>query len=291
MMTRLPDFVVIGAMKCGTSSLHEQLARRPGIFMSNPKEPNFFSDDDRYQRGMNEYTALFGAALPDQICGESSTHYTKLPTYPRTVERMRKHLGGARLVYLMRDPVDRIVSQYIHEWTQNEVRGSLEQVVRQHERFVAYSSYARQLEPFLSAYGSSRILLVFLERLVQFPNEELARICSFLGDPSPGIPAWQPEAPQNVSRERLRRSRLRESLLGVPIFRSIKDRLPGPARDKIKAFWQMRRRPDLSAALRTELEARLDPDLARLGDWLGRRLTCSRWREVASGPVAEWKID
>ncbi|HTO70120.1 MAG TPA: sulfotransferase, partial [Myxococcota bacterium] len=79
---RLPDFAIIGAMKCGTSTLHEQLALRSGFFMSRPKEPNFFSDDDQYARGVGWYAGLFAGAAPGQLCGESSTHYTKLPTYP-----------------------------------------------------------------------------------------------------------------------------------------------------------------------------------------------------------------
>ena len=97
-MTRLPDFIVIGAMKCATSTLHYQLAAQLGIFMSTPKEPNFFSDDKAFAGGIDKYAALFRAATPRDLCGESSTHYTKLPTYPRTVERMRRHLSNVRLI-------------------------------------------------------------------------------------------------------------------------------------------------------------------------------------------------
>jgi hypothetical protein len=60
--------------------------------MSKPKEPNFFSDEERWSRGLEWYASLFDPAAADSLCGESSTHYTKLPTYPRTVERMRRHL-------------------------------------------------------------------------------------------------------------------------------------------------------------------------------------------------------
>ena len=75
-MVRLPDFIIIGAMKCGTSSLHEQLALRPGIFMSRPKEPNFFSDGSNFERGLDWYGALFSeacaaAANPSRWLGAS----------------------------------------------------------------------------------------------------------------------------------------------------------------------------------------------------------------------------
>lgn len=68
-MTRLPDFIIIGAMKCATSTLHDQLARQPGLFMSTPKEPNFFSDDEQWGRGLDWYGSLFEAVPGDTLCG------------------------------------------------------------------------------------------------------------------------------------------------------------------------------------------------------------------------------
>ena len=88
MVVHRPDFIVIGAMKSATTTLHEQLARQPGFLMSRPKEPNFFSDDHMYARGWRWYSSLFASAGEADLCGESSTHYTKLPDYPRTVARM-----------------------------------------------------------------------------------------------------------------------------------------------------------------------------------------------------------
>src|SRR5690349_17383952 len=116
-MSRPPDFVIIGAMKCATTTLHEQLARQPGIFMSRPKEPNFFSDDEVYARGLDWYRSLFDGAGDSALCGESSTHYTKLPSYPETVGRMARALPRPRLIYVMGHPVDRLISHFVHEVT------------------------------------------------------------------------------------------------------------------------------------------------------------------------------
>lgn len=289
MSRSLPDFVIIGAMKCGTSSLHEQLAARSGVFMSRPKEPNFFSDDAQYARGLDWYSGLFADAVPGQIRGESSTHYTKRPTYPRTVERMQAVLADVKLVYVLRDPLERIVSQYIHEWTQREVGGSLERAVSAHERYAAYSAYAMQLEPYLRAWSSDSLLLVAYERLVAEPDLELERIFRFLGDPSPEPPVWREEAgARNVSAERLRRSGTRERLLRVPALRGLKEALPPSLRALAKRPWQIARRPTLAPATRRDLERRLDADLARLGHWLGRELTCASWgSEVRRAPL-DW---
>src|SRR6516164_6558874 len=100
MMIHRPDFIVIGAMKSATTTLHEQLARQPGLFLSRPKEPNFFSDDDVYALGLGWYAGLFHDAPPVVLCGESSTHYTKRPTLPHAVARIARHLPRVRLVYV-----------------------------------------------------------------------------------------------------------------------------------------------------------------------------------------------
>jgi len=288
---RLADFAIIGAMKAGTSSLHEQLRLRSGIFMSMPKEPNFFSDDEHFARGLDWYASLFAGAGPRQICGESSTHYTKVPTYPRTVERMRRLLPRARFVYVLRHPIERMISQYIHEWSQREIRGPLERALLREERFVAYSSYARQLEPYLDAYGQDRILLVAFERLVAHPEIELARVCRFLGDPSPEPPTWSLQvAPKNVSGDRMRRSPLRDAFLARREVRTVKAWAPRSWRNAVKAFWQIRRRPTLRGSLRAELEAQVDEDLERLNAWLGTQLTCRTWETRALQVSFDWPI-
>jgi hypothetical protein len=188
--TRLPDFYIIGAMKCATSTLHEQLARRRALFMSEPKEPNFFSDDAAYARGMGDYEALFEAARADQIVGESSTHYTKLPTHPHVVERIFRHTPEARFVYVMREPIARLLSQYTHEWLRDEVDRPVDRAVVELPRFVAYSSYAAQLAPYVEKFGKGRILPVFFECLVAHPEEELERVARFVGDTSEQPFVW-----------------------------------------------------------------------------------------------------
>jgi hypothetical protein len=286
---RLPDFILIGAMKCGTSTLHEQLGFRDGLYMSDPKEPNFFSDDVEYDRGIETYARLFSGARAAQLCGESSTHYTKLPTYPRTVERMRSSLARVKLVYVMRDPLERMVSQYIHEWSERTVRGSIERAVREHDRLIAYSEYARQLRPYLDCYGAESILPVFFERMLADPDRELERVCRFIGDPTPEKVTWRSIPARNVSSERLRRSPLRDALLGLTPVRRVRSALPRSLRDRIKRYWQMQARPELSEKLRSELETRLDADLAQLGSWLGLSLRSRDWRaQVLGHAPAEW---
>jgi hypothetical protein len=286
---RLPDFIIVGAMKCGTSGLHDQLARRSGLFLSNPKEPNFFSDDDVYRRGLDWYADLFAGARAGQLCGESSTHYTKLPTHPRSCDRMRALLPGVKLVYVMRHPIDRIISQYIHQWTENDVCGPLDEAVTQDERFIAYSRYATQLEPYLDAYGPGNVLPVFFEQLVAQPDAELSRIVDFIGDHSPEAPCWaSTHQVHNASSDRIRRSPLRDLARNTPLGPLWRRVVSHSLRERIKSRWQLKDRPTFSPEALAEVQATLDSDLSRLGGWLGRTLTCADWRQQVGDETPEW---
>lgn len=277
-MSCLPDFITIGAMKCATSTLHDQLAQQPGLFMSAPKEPNFFSNDDKYARGLSWYAGLFANVPADALCGESSTHYTKLPTYPHTVDRMRRHLGAVKLIYIMRHPIDRLISQYIHEWTQRTVPGPIDVAVRRCPRLIDYSLYSMQLRPYAEAYGWQNILPVFFERLVAEPQAELERVCRFIG--YEGAPRWQLDIEKsNVSSQRLRKSLLRDVLVGnLPATWVRRKFIPQRWRDRVKRLWQMSQRPEPSAALRRRLTDVFDDDLLDLGQWLGVELTCENFK-------------
>jgi hypothetical protein len=288
---RLPDFIIVGAMKCATSTLHEQLARQAGIFMSTPKEPNFFSNDEEWGRGMDWYRGLFAGAAVGDLCGESSTHYTKLPTYPHTVERMRKHLPrDVRLIYIMRHPIERLVSQYIHEWTQRVVDTSIDEAIEAHPEMIAYSRYAMQLEPFLESFDRAQVLPVFFERLTAEPQETLARVCEFIG--YAGQLRWiEEESEQNVSSERLRRSPLRDAIMNAPGIKALRRGLvPKAVRDRIKRLWTMKQRPELSTANIARLRDIFDEDLATLGEWLGLDdLRCETFTRIATATQPVWR--
>jgi Sulfotransferase domain len=286
---RPPDFLVVGAMKSATTTLHEQLARQPGLFMCRPKEPNFFSDDAVYARGLDWYWSLFREAGDAFVCGESSTHYTKLPTYPRTLERMRRALPRVKLVYVMRHPIDRLVSHYVHERTLDAVPGLIEEAIDTHPELVDYSRYSYQLRSYLDAYGWANVLPVFFGRLILHPQEELERICRFIGYPK--TPRWDTSLrPQNVSSERLRKSPLREALVKAPVLTAIRKRIvPKPWTEPVKALWRAKyERPHLPAHVWVHLKELFDPDLAELGSWLGISLDCDSFVETTEARAYRW---
>lgn len=283
-----PDFLLIGAMKSATSTLHQQLAQQPGFHMSVPKEPHFLSYDEEWARGLGAYERLFAGASPGDLRGESSTSYTKLPTYPKVVERVAEVCPDARFVYVMRHPVDRLVSHYVHAWTEREVSAPIDVEARRFAPLVQYGQYAMQLEPWLERFGRERVLPVFFDRLRAHPQAELERVCRFLG--YEGTPRWADLEAKNVSAERLRKSRLRELLTEGPVQTFLRRTLvPKRVRTWVRSLWQMRTRPTLSPDVRADLERTFDADLARLGAWLGVELRCANFVETTRDSALDWR--
>jgi hypothetical protein len=278
-LPKKPDFITIGAMKCGTSTLHDQLNRHASLYMTDPKEPNFFSDDDVYKQGTEWYYSLFDDALGNQLKGESSTHYTKLPTYQHTVERMAELCPDVKCIYLMRNPVDRLVSHYIHEWTQKEISCDIDKAISSRSELVDYGRYFFQLNPFLDVFGKSAVLPVFLERMSRKPQTQLMEIFDFLGVKE--HPIWDNGLQSNVSSERLRESRWRDMLLDNSVARAMRRKLvPKSIRTAVKLLWTVKERPVLGDDTRKHVEGIFDEDLSRLGEMLGFDLRCADFAQI-----------
>lgn len=286
-MTRMPDFIIIGAMKCATTTLHEQLARQSGIFMTEPKEPYFFSNDEVWAKGLEWYSGLYDNADDGDLCGESSTHYTKLPTYPRTMQRMRAHVPDARLIYIIRHPIDRLVSHYIHDWSETKIHTTIDEAIGLHSELIDYSKYAMQIRPFLEAYGPEKILLVFFEHLLSEPQIELDRVSKFIGYPE--RPQWHLDEASNVSAIRMRKSPLRDAIVWNPLSTKIRRAfIPQSIRDWGKRFWQMKQRPQIGEQMRKQLEQLFDEDLTQLGKWIDVDLSCRTYKQIAKVSMPNW---
>ena len=283
-----PDFIIIGAMKSATSSLHVQLASHPGIVMSEPKEPNFFSDDSQYERGTDWYMSLFPEPDIGQLCGESSTHYAKLPDYPATVSRMKALLPDIKLIYVMRHPIERLVSHYIHQWTQNVIRCDINEALERYPELVNYSRYSYQVAPYVEAYGKASVLPVFFQAVKHQPQRELERIARFIGYSRPV--SWKEAlGAQNVSAQRLRRFRgyqlIVDSAAMVFVRRAV---VPQSVRDIVKARLTMKQRPTLNDSNIARLKSIFDEDLRTLAEWLDVELNCENFNQVTLAESLDW---
>ncbi|MBN1256443.1 MAG: sulfotransferase domain-containing protein [Planctomycetes bacterium] len=179
---RLPDFLIIGAAKSGTTTLHSYLERHSMVCMSTPKEPEYFSRQEIYEKGEAWYRGLFSEARADQLCGEASTTYTRWPHTQDAAGRIGKLLPNAKLIYIMRNPVDRTYSHFVHH-TRYAINKTFEQALADDDIYVDCSRYLFQIKRYLEFYPRESFLFLFFDDLKENPGALLQRIQAFLGLP------------------------------------------------------------------------------------------------------------
>lgn len=189
----LPTMLVIGAMKCGTSALHEMLDQHPEVCMAPGKELNFFIGAEeppaidpeewwrhgQWHRGLDWYRRQFDGSAP--VRGESSPGYTD-PAHPMTAQRIHDVVPRARLVYLVREPLERAVSQWSHHVRDGtEARPLEEALLDPDSQYVARSRYFERITPFLDLFPAEQLLVVVQERLRDHPDRTLRRVLEHIG--------------------------------------------------------------------------------------------------------------
>lgn len=222
---RLPDFILIGAAKCGTTTLHRWLGLHSHLFLCTPKEPQFFSDDDVHARGAGWYRRLFAGAADHQRCGEASTTYTRWPHTADAAPRIAALVPDARLVYIMRHPVERSYSHYAH-WMRDGVTKTFEAALDEGPELVDCSLYAEQLDRHRRHFPDDRILLLLLEDLRRDPRAVLRRIQRFLDVPEIDLLASDPPIANRRGNDHYLRRCTTEPLRRLPGAAAVIDRVP-----------------------------------------------------------------
>lgn len=296
---RMPDFLLIGGMKCGSTTLHDYLVNHPKLAEPQYKEPGFFSRDERFALGLDWYRSVFASAQDDQLAFESSTCYTRHPHFGEVAARIHEHLPGIKLVYIMRHPVDRLYSHYRHAMLERQKKNegpviSLLAAVSENSEYFDAGCYARQIEQFTAHYDRDRFFFLTLEELTADPDAMLGRLQEFLGvDVVPTLSTSLKGASNAASARAMgtttasARSRLRRN----PLVRVAKRLIPKEARSflmgavmnspivkarvKAKADAFAAQLSKLTDANRKELLGRYEQPNAALSEFLGRPLPAS----------------
>jgi hypothetical protein len=285
----LPNFLVIGAARSATTSLHYALRGHPQVYVPERKEPNFFAFEGLPASAdpgvvtsvtrLEDYARLFEGVTDEEAIGEVS------PTYlanPRSCQRIYRLIPEAKLVAVLRDPVERAYSDYLmrvregFEPYRDFGRALAEEEARHRlghpgGYYIRTGFYARQLKPYFRRFGADRIQVHLFEDLVAKPDETLASIFRFLGvDPSlrsgglvhtnlSGIPRNVPMAA--VFSLRMRFGRLASVVL------------PPEAKRRLKTFMEKSLdRPPLLSEHRKQLVDVYRDDIGELEELLGRSL-------------------
>ena len=239
-----PGFIIIGAMKSGTTTLHAYLERHPQIFLTDLKEPQFFSRDDVFALGSAWYDGLFTNARPDQICGEASTCYSRSAAYPHCAERIWNHAPQAKLIYLLRHPVDRAYSHYAHRMKERFRQGraavTFRHFLEEDKEALDAGLYLKQIERYLEYFPATQLRCVLFDEFVSDPAGTLFEIQDFLGLPPHDLVASQ-QLHNNARGERLALNMARRhvtALRDLPGVRQIVSLLPSSSRRVGRRFIQ-----------------------------------------------------
>ena len=277
----LPNLIVVGGLKCGTTSLHHYLNLHPQIAMSRPKELNFFVAELNWQLGPEWYASHFDRAA--LVRGESSPHYTNLPRFEGVAERMHVLLGGqARIVYMVRDPIERILSHYLHNVGGGYESRPIEVALSDPDSaYIARSRYAMQIQPYLSTFDRAHVLIVDNAELASEREATVRRVFDFCGVDD-DFSSEQFEREWETGSARAAEGggfRVMDRAVRLPGLRAIDrnfDRLPESLR------WVVERvihdpgkgpapKPQLDPALEDRLRGLLADDVAELERITGRR--------------------
>lgn len=271
----LPNLLIVGAAKCGTSSLHHYLDQHPDVSMSRPKETNFFVREDWLER-MDWYESRFDAAAA--VRGEASPAYSLYPYFRQVPERAHSLVPDAKLIYLVRDPLARLVAHYVEMYGLHFEHRPFEAAVGdlEDERnlYVAGSRYATQVERYLRYFPGDRLLVLEQDELRDERQRTLRRVFGFLEvDPDFHSQDFDRELNTRAEKVRLRGAGLLLARAGlIRLGRRVPLRLRAPLSRRVKrAVTREIEPPRLEGELRARLSEALQPEVDRLRALTGRR--------------------
>lgn len=208
----LPDFVIIGAQKCGTTMLYKTLRRHPNVRPASTKEVHYF--DLNFDKGIDWYRAHFPQPAPGEgeefITGEASPYYL---FHPHAAARLARTIPRAKLILLLKNPVDRAYSHYQHRVRKGietlgfeealdaegqRLHGEVERMMEdesyhgfnhQHFSYLSRGVYVDQIPPWSGFFGRDQLLILKSEDLFDRPSDNLGHVLEFLK-----LPQWRPEA-------------------------------------------------------------------------------------------------
>jgi hypothetical protein len=265
----LPNFLVIGAMKAGTTSLHRYLQGHPQIYLpdrydeAGTKEFDFFTTAHNWDRGVDWYASHFAGAGAASAIGEVSPNYSKYPEHPGVPGRIHSLMPDVRLVYLVRDPIERMRSHYVHQVGKGKEHRDIDAALTDEPAYLDQSCYWMQIEQYLEYFSREQVLVITTEDLRDRRSHTVARVLAFLDvDPEWVSPQIDKLAHRTKDKRVPRSPRVAATLAA----------LPAPVRRRVS---RIATRPlptvetAISPSIHEALLRRLRPDVVQLAAFVG----------------------
>lgn len=220
-MAALPNTILVGAAKAGTTSLCRDLENHPDIYMYPTKETHFFSFN--YGMGIDHYRSLF-RPTGQKIIMEASPEYSVRGKTRLTVDRMLKHIPRARVIYMTRSPLKRLESEYVQELANGRKPLSFEQAVFDWN-LLDGSLYEKNYQIFADAFSPENVHVIFFEDYLTNKAATLAALLRFLGvDDEPSV--YVDRRPINTRCKQIVDPPLMKKLRGVRSFERLRPLVP-----------------------------------------------------------------
>ncbi len=207
---RRPDVIIIGTMKCGQTSLHTGLETHNDIFLT-PEEPRFFHGSRYHERGLDWYLSLF-EGRNEAVVGEGSGFYAWDSWCEETAERMGRDVPDAKLLQIIRNPIERIESHWAWGVSNGQAWGSINEAVYEVDRLIEMSLYWRQLSRYREHFDDEQIKVLFLEDLKSDPRSFFWDCGRFLGVDPDGFDFEDAATPKNKTADKRTDTRLVQRL-------------------------------------------------------------------------------
>lgn len=275
--------IVIGAMRCGTTTLFQLLQQAPSVSLTRIKEPDYFIAGKSLYRGPGWYASLF--AHPERLCMDISPNYAKNDVFPGVAEEIKRFDPAARIIYIVREPIKRAVSEYHHQKAAGVDMPPTAALLDSPEgaHIVSTSSYGKQLADYYAAFGADQILVVDMDDFVRDPQTVTQSMMTFCGDATP-----LPDLRMSVENDRGSVERLPKFWLALRRTRlgdRIRDLVPSSLHKSLKSLGSkvLGRKPPGEAAAEFEPEV-LDRMRALLKDDM------ARFRALTGRDFSHWSV-
>jgi len=256
-----PDFLIIGSMKCGTTTLYNDIEQLKQVYLPSEKEPDILFKCTQAEEIRKEYCRHFSGCESGLITGEASTVYSKLPESKGVAERAKALCGeDLKIIMIMRDPIQRIYSHLRHDLGEKRIRlKDINQVVLRDKKYVNYSNYPMQLEPWIASFGKESILCIKFQDLNSDRASVLRSVARHIGvDFSFKTDNVDLQSVKNKSSERLRTNKVAKVVINSSMYRNlIRPRLSDRLRNELrKSLLPKANIPTFALEEKVELELR-----------------------------------